>query len=158
VDSFNLLKSFQPHYGPGVDSASIRTEYQESSWGVKGDWRLRLTTSSPSVSRLSRKMWEHRCLAALWVFTACYRDSFTFFYLTSAHLNGVFHKSLPSVCVSVCVSLLSLLGKCSVKCILPSVARGWLNKRVPAATNTHKNRRNVGRKCLRVCLCIPYCC
>jgi hypothetical protein len=23
----------QPHYGPGVDSASDRNEYQESSWG-----------------------------------------------------------------------------------------------------------------------------
>jgi hypothetical protein len=27
-----LTKSFQPHYGPGVDSASNRNEYQESSW------------------------------------------------------------------------------------------------------------------------------
>jgi hypothetical protein len=26
-------KSFQPHYGPGVDLASNRNEYQESSWG-----------------------------------------------------------------------------------------------------------------------------
>jgi hypothetical protein len=34
---------------------------------------------------------------------------------TWAHLNGVFHKSLPSVCVPVCVSLLSLLGNGSVK-------------------------------------------
>jgi hypothetical protein len=25
--------SFQPHYGPGFDSASNRNEYQESSWG-----------------------------------------------------------------------------------------------------------------------------
>jgi hypothetical protein len=24
------------YYGPGVDSASKRNEYQESSWGVKG--------------------------------------------------------------------------------------------------------------------------
>jgi hypothetical protein len=24
------------HYDPGVDSASNRNEYQESSWGVKG--------------------------------------------------------------------------------------------------------------------------
>jgi hypothetical protein len=31
-------RSFQPHYGPGVDSASNRYEYQESSWGVKGSW------------------------------------------------------------------------------------------------------------------------
>jgi hypothetical protein len=34
---------------------------------------------------------------------------------TWAHLNGVLHKSLPSVCVSLCVSLLSLLGNCSVR-------------------------------------------
>jgi hypothetical protein len=29
-------KSFQPLCGPGVDSASNRNKYQESSWGVKG--------------------------------------------------------------------------------------------------------------------------
>jgi hypothetical protein len=32
VDFFNL----PPHYGPGVDSASNRNEYQESSWGGGG--------------------------------------------------------------------------------------------------------------------------
>jgi hypothetical protein len=31
---WNFL-SFQPHYGPGVDSASNRNEYQEPSWGGK---------------------------------------------------------------------------------------------------------------------------
>jgi hypothetical protein len=30
---FQLTYSFQPHYGPGVDSSSNRNEYQESSWG-----------------------------------------------------------------------------------------------------------------------------
>jgi hypothetical protein len=41
--------------GPGVDSTSNRNEYQESSWGVKGDRRVRRTSLPPSVSRLSRK-------------------------------------------------------------------------------------------------------
>ena len=27
--NFSLTKSFRPHYGPGVDSASNRNEYQE---------------------------------------------------------------------------------------------------------------------------------
>jgi hypothetical protein len=30
-----FFQSFQPHYGPKVDSASNRYEYQESSWGGK---------------------------------------------------------------------------------------------------------------------------
>jgi hypothetical protein len=41
-------------------------------------------------------------------------------------LNGVLYKSLPSVYVSVSVSLLSLLGNGSVKCI-PPMANGLLN-------------------------------
>jgi hypothetical protein len=48
------FSSFQPHYGLGVDSASNRNEYQEHSWGVKSGRRVRLTTSQPSVSRMSR--------------------------------------------------------------------------------------------------------
>jgi hypothetical protein len=49
------FSSFQPHYDPGVDSASNRNEYQESSWEVKGCRRVRATTSPPSVSRLPKK-------------------------------------------------------------------------------------------------------
>jgi hypothetical protein len=56
-----------------------------------------------------------------------------------AHLNGVLHKSHPSVCVS----LILLLIKGSVKSIHPSAARQRLGKHVPVATNTRTNRRTV---------------
>jgi hypothetical protein len=32
---FQLTYPLQPHYGPGVESASNRNEYQESSWGQR---------------------------------------------------------------------------------------------------------------------------
>jgi hypothetical protein len=64
----------------GVDSASNRNVYQETSWGVKGGRCVRLTILPLSVSRLSREMWEPRRLTTPWAFTSCYRDSFTFFW------------------------------------------------------------------------------
>ena len=33
--NFSLTQSFRPHYGPGVDSASNRNEYQEYFLGTK---------------------------------------------------------------------------------------------------------------------------
>jgi hypothetical protein len=85
---------------------------------------------------------------------------------TWLHLNDVHHKSLPLVCVSVCVSLLSLKGNGSVKYFPPFGARQRLGKHVPAATNTRWNRRIIERvifytarvlskDSLWVCLCIP---
>jgi hypothetical protein len=59
IGLFNLFNHSSRNYDPGVDAASNRNEYQESSWGggggVKGGWRVRLTTLLPSVIRLSRR-------------------------------------------------------------------------------------------------------
>ena len=44
------LKSFRPLYGPGVDSASTRNEYQESSLGGEGGRYVGLTTLPPSCA------------------------------------------------------------------------------------------------------------
>jgi hypothetical protein len=49
---FRFIKSFQPHYGSEVDSASNRNEYQES---LKSGRRIKLTILPPSVIRVSRQ-------------------------------------------------------------------------------------------------------
>jgi len=48
--NFSLTKSFRPHSGPGVDSASNRNEYQEYFLGGKGGRCVGLTTLPPSCA------------------------------------------------------------------------------------------------------------
>jgi hypothetical protein len=50
VDFFNVPNPSSRTMALGVDSASNRNEYQESSWGVKSGRRVGLTTLPPSVS------------------------------------------------------------------------------------------------------------
>ena len=42
------MQSFRLHYGPGVDSASNRNEYQEYFLGGKGSQCVGMTTLPPS--------------------------------------------------------------------------------------------------------------
>jgi hypothetical protein len=64
----------------GVDSASNRNEYQESSWG-----KVRPARGADNLAAICEpivyKMWEPRRLTTLWAFIARYTDSFTFFTL-----------------------------------------------------------------------------
>jgi len=52
-----LTQSFQPHYGPGVDSASNRNEYQEYFLGSKGSWCVGLITL-PASCEDGLEIWE----------------------------------------------------------------------------------------------------
>jgi hypothetical protein len=67
------------------------------------------------------------------------------------HLNGVRYESLPSLCVSVSVSILKLLNEGLVKCNPPFVARKRLGKDVSAPTNAHA----IVEEILDACVCIP---
>jgi hypothetical protein len=61
--------------------------------------------------------------------------------------------------VSACVSFLSLLGKGSVKCIPPFIARQRIGKHVPAATSIRNNRRILLDACVCGSACVfPYRC
>jgi hypothetical protein len=51
---FPTYPNFQPHYGPGADSASNKNEYQETSERLKRG-RCESSNSPPSVSRLSKQ-------------------------------------------------------------------------------------------------------
>jgi hypothetical protein len=44
------IKSFRSHYGPGVESAFNRKEYQEYFYGDKGGRSVRLTNLPPSCA------------------------------------------------------------------------------------------------------------
>ena len=50
LEYFIDIKSFPSRYGPGVDSASNRNEYQEHFLGCKGGRCIRLTTLPPSCA------------------------------------------------------------------------------------------------------------
>jgi hypothetical protein len=59
------LESFRPDYGPGVDSASNRNEYQEYFLWRKGGRCVRLTTLPPSCADCL-EIWEPQPPGTLW--------------------------------------------------------------------------------------------
>jgi hypothetical protein len=68
---FHFTQSFQPHYGPGVNSASNRNEYQGSSWGGKGRPVLKADILIAICDLSVRRMWNSPRLTTLCASTAC---------------------------------------------------------------------------------------
>jgi len=67
MEFFIDIKSFRPHYDPGVDSASNRNEYQEYFLCLKGGRCVRLTTL-PSSCGNCLEIWEPHRLGTLWFY------------------------------------------------------------------------------------------
>jgi hypothetical protein len=99
------------------------------------------------------------CCLSVWIspdqllnaWTKLYETRYVY-HGTWAHINGVLHKCLLSVCVSVCVSRLSLLRNGSVKTF------PWqrVHARIEEFLETFYIRSvSYQRESLRVCLCIP---
>jgi len=64
--NFSVTQFFRSHYGPGVDSASNRNEYQVYFLAVKGSRCVRLTTLPPSCA-VVMKSGNHKIPGTLWV-------------------------------------------------------------------------------------------
>jgi len=105
LEFFIHIKSFWSHYGPGIDSASNRNEYQEYFLGSKGGRCIGMTTL-PSSCANCREIWEPQSPGALWAcngialpfyqsvqypFALCYKSEGRWFDPRWCHWNFSFH-------------------------------------------------------------------
>jgi hypothetical protein len=79
---FSLTWSFRPHYGPGVDSASNRNEYQVPSLERKDGRCVQLTSLPPSCA----KVIEILEASTSWIPTVLFRPSQGQLYITRKQL------------------------------------------------------------------------
>jgi hypothetical protein len=79
LDFFNVCNPSSRTMALGSTQPLTEMSTRNLPGGVKDGQHIRLATLMPSVSRLSRKMWEPRHLTTLWTFMACHGDSFTFY-------------------------------------------------------------------------------
>jgi hypothetical protein len=84
-----LFCFFQFTYGPGVDSASNRNVFQESSCEEGG----RVKCGQRASWQPHRHLWDPRCLTTLQASTACYGDSFTLFFTYAPYETQIVQKT-----------------------------------------------------------------
>jgi hypothetical protein len=77
---FNWCNPFQTHYGPRVDSASNRNEYQKSSRG-KGREARKADNLTAICEPIVSATWEPRCLTTLWACMACIEINLPLLYV-----------------------------------------------------------------------------
>ena len=78
--NFSLTCFFRSHYGPGVDSASNRNEFQDHFFGGKCGRSLRLTTLPPSCA-VVMKSGNLKFLEHSEPLQACNRTDFPLLYI-----------------------------------------------------------------------------
>jgi len=92
------IPTFQPLYGPGVDSVSNRYEYQEYFLECKGGRCLGLTTLHLHVPT---EIWEPQPPGTLRACPGLYRVCFTFTVITEAFQVWFFHQNFPTICIDL---------------------------------------------------------
>ena len=75
----SLTKSFRSHYGPGIDTASNRNEYQEDFVGGKCGRCVRLTSLPPPCA-VVMKSWNLNFLETSGLLRACNGTDLSFFF------------------------------------------------------------------------------
>jgi hypothetical protein len=113
VIGYFIDQTLWPHYGPGVDSASNRNEYQDYFLGGRGSWCTGLTTLPCSWADCP-EIWEphpsgtrRACTGIYLGFTSLMTWNFRMLIITDETLKAVIILNYGCVCacVYVCVAV-----------------------------------------------------
>ena len=104
IGIFHWHKCFRSHCGPGVDSASIRNEYQGYFLGGKGGRCVGLTTLPPSCADCL-EIWEPQPPGTLWACPGLQWDCFTLYiyiyiysYICYNERGGILSADVTRAC------------------------------------------------------------